>query len=74
MGFEIRGSGFRVHIIEFRVQVSSELRVEGFTMRFRPFLVEGARITARACVQRLISQKVFVKSFLKSQFPHKSVN
>ena len=35
---------------------------------------EAARVRALTCGNDLIPQKVYIKSFCKSQFPHKSVN
>ena len=72
----VHGSGFRVQGSGFRVQGS------GFGVQGSGFGVPGtpdrcglsAQEDREAGCSRLISQRVFIESFCKSQFPQKFVN
>jgi len=75
-GFWVSGFGFQVSGFGFRI-LGVGVRVSGSGYRSRESrggCSSGSRKSMPSACRNLISQKVFIKSFGKSQFPHKSVN
>ena len=75
LGFRLNDSGLWVNVQGSRVKcLGSRVGVQGSGRGLR---VSQKMVGPRhlfAPHRRFISQKVFIKSFFKSQFPHKSVN